>query len=99
MQTRLKESEVITVDKVIKVDEPKHQGIDEIAKAFWDNWLLISNVTDNPKGGVVRHYCRVRDGSLTSIIMDMDQDYDTYGECVIRYVGPGRSSWVGRMGT
>jgi len=86
------------VHHVIKVDDPKRQEMDEIADLFWDNWLLISNVTDNPKSGIVRYYCYIRDDSLTTLIMDMDRDFDTYGECVIRFVGPSRGVWWGRMG-
>ena len=84
--------------EVKRVDEPRLQDMDEIAKLYWNNWLLISNVTDNPKGGIVRYYCYVRDIRLTNLIMEMDEDYDTFGECVIRYVGPNRGSWLGRMG-
>ena len=85
--------------EVKKVDAPKRQDMDEIAKNFWDNWLLISNVTDNPKSGIVRYYCYIRDTSLTNLVMDMDKDYDIYGDCIIRFVGPSRGSWLGRMGT
>ena len=84
--------------EVKKVDEPKRQNMDKIAELYWDNWLLISNVTDEPKCGVVRYYCYVRDSSLTTLIMEMDKDYNKYGECVIRFVGPSRGSWLGRMG-
>ena len=84
--------------EVIKVDDPKRQDMDEIVTLYWDNWLLISNVTDRPKGGIVRYYCHVRDISLTDLIMDMDMDFDTYGECIIRYVGSSRGDWLGRMG-
>ena len=85
--------------EIKKVDEPKHREMDEIAEMFWDNWLVISNLTDNPRGGVVRYYCYVRDICLTDLIMDMDRDFETYGECIIRFVGPSRGSWLGRMGT
>ena len=90
--------EVLPVHEVVKVDDPTLQNMDEIAALYWNNWLLISNVTDIPKGGVVRYYCYVRDSSLTSLIMEMDKDFDTYGECIIRFVGPSRGSWLGRMG-
>ena len=94
----LTQCEGITVHEVKIVYEPKHQDMEEIAEFYWDNWLLISNLTDKPKGGIVRYYCHNRDNRLTSLIMDMDKDYDTYGECVIRFVGPSRGSWLGRMG-
>ena len=84
--------------EVKKVAYPVRQDMEEIAELYWDNWLLISNVTDNPRGGVVRYYCYIRDSRLTSLIMDMDKDFDTYGECIIRFVGPSRGSWLGRMG-
>ena len=50
--------------EVKKVDEPKHQNMDAIAELYWDNWLLISNVTDAPKGGVVRYYCYAMQGTV-----------------------------------
>ena len=86
------------MNELKKVIEPKHQDMEEIVELYWDNWLLISNLTDDPNGGVVRYYCYLRDNSFTSLIMDMDKDYFTYGECVIRFVGPNRGSWLGRMG-
>ena len=88
----------MVVYEVKMVNKPKRQDMEEITELYWDNWLLISNLADEPKGGIVRYYCHDRDSSLTNLIMDMDKDYDTYGECVIRFVGPSRGSWLGRMG-
>ena len=84
--------------EVKKVLDPKRQDMEEISQLYWDNWLLVSNVCEHPQSGVVRYYCYARDTKLTSLIMDMDKDFDTYGECVIRFVGPSRGSWLGRMG-
>ena len=47
-----------------KVEVPKYQDMDEIANNYWDNWLLISNFTTNPNGGVVRYYCYLKDKKL-----------------------------------
>jgi len=88
----------LSVHEVKRVEVPKYQDMADIAAEYWDNWLLISNVTNHPNGGVVRYYCYNRDISFTELIMDMDRNYDTYGECVIRFVGPSRGSWLGRMG-
>jgi len=82
------------MEDIRKVNEPKYQDMDEITKLYWDNWLLISNMGDDLKGGIVRYYCNVRNNNFTTLIMDMDKDFDTYGECVIRFVGPSRGSWL-----
>ena len=73
-----------------KVENPQYQTMREIAQIYWDNWLIISNLTDNPSGGIVRFYCYVNNDELTNIIIEMDKDYDVYGDCIIRFVGPNR---------
>jgi len=92
------ESEGFHMNEVKRVSEPIRQDMDEITELYWDNWLLISNVTENPKSGVVRYYCKDRDSNLNNLIMDMDKDFDTYGDCVIRFIGHSRGGWIGRMG-
>ena len=82
----------------IKVKIPKYQDMDEIANNYQDNWLLISNIKDNPNGGIVRYYCYVRDKKLWDLIMEMDNDFDTYGDCILRFVGPNRLSSLGMLG-
>ena len=77
--------------ELIRVNEPKYQTLTEIAKEYWNNWLLISNFTPEPKGGIVRYYYPTREKTLTSLIMEMDKDEATYGECLLAYVGEGQT--------
>jgi hypothetical protein len=79
--------EVTAMYEIKKVEKPQYQAMDEIAKVYWDNWLLMSNVTSRPNGGVVRYFCRLREDGLTDLIMEMDKDSDVYGDCIIRFVG------------
>jgi len=58
---------------------------------------VISNTAENAQGVIVRYYCYSRKNELTDIIMDIDKDADTYGDCEIRFVGPSRG-WVGGIG-
>ena len=78
---------------VIKtVENPVIQDYDRLVKEYWDNWVVISNYEGFNKKGVVRYYCYVNREELTDLIMEMDRDYETYGECILTYVGPGRSN-------
>ena len=79
--------------RVKKVENPKYQHISEIASDFWDNWLVISNTDEDGQNGIVRYYCYSRKKKLFDIIMKMDKDFDTYGDCMIRFVGPSRG-WI-----
>jgi len=83
--------------EIKKVDNPKYQSMSEIASDYWDNWLVLSNAPENAPGGIVRYYCYSREDELTDIIMEMDKDFDTYGDCMITFVGPNRG-WVGGIG-
>lgn len=74
--------------KVIKVENPKHQTMKEIARDYLGYWVLISNYTDNPLGGVVRYYAKKNYDELWDVIMDMDKDFDMYGDCLIRSAVP-----------
>ena len=83
--------------QINKVDNPKYQHISEIASDFWDNWLIISNTDKEALNGIVRYYCYSRKKELTDIIMEMDKDFETYGDCIIRFVGPSRGDWIGGL--
>ena len=84
--------------EVKRVENPKYQDMSEIAADFWDNWLIISNTNyKGTPGGIVRYYCYLRKKKLTDIIMKMDKDFETYGDCDIRFVGPSRG-WIGGVG-
>ena len=86
------------MNEINKVETPIYQDMDEIASKYWDNWLLISNLTTNPSGGIVRYYCYVKDKKLWDLIMDMDKDFDTYGDCILRFIGPNRVASLGGLG-
>ena len=85
------------MDRIKKVENPQYQTIQEIAQSFWDNWLIISNMTDSPSGGIVRFYCYANKEELTDIIIEMDKNYEEYGDCIIRYVGPNRGDSLGGL--
>jgi len=78
------------VHEINKVDNPTHLTIDEIEQKFWDNYVLVTNTTARSNAGVVRYFCYANEPELTNIIMEMDKDESTYGDCLIYYVGPGR---------
>ena len=86
------------MNEIKKVVAPIFQDMDEIVKSYWDNWLLISNLTDNPSGGIVRYYCYIKNKKFWDLIMDMDKDFDTYGDCILRFVGPSRAASLGGLG-
>ena len=86
------------MNEIKKVENPIYQEMDEIACHYWDNWLLISNLTDNPSGGIVRYYCYVKDKRLWELIINMDNDFDTYGNCILRFIGPSREASLGGLG-
>ena len=85
------------MSEVQKVKSPAYREMDEIARIYWDNWLLISNLTDNPEGGIVQYYCAVNKDELWDFVMDMDKDFNTYGDCIIRFVGPSRGDSLGGL--
>jgi hypothetical protein len=74
------------------VENPVIQDFDRLVKDYWDNWVVISYYEGMNKKGAVRFYCYVKSVKLTDLIMEMDRDYETYGECILQYVGPGRSN-------
>ena len=82
---------------VNKVENPQYQTMQEIAQKYWDNWLIISNLTENPSGGIVQFFCYANIDELTDIIIKMDKDFDVYGDCIIRYVGPSRVDSLGGL--
>jgi len=76
--------------EVHKVENPKYLTLTEISKRFQDNFVLVTNTASNSKAGIVRYYCYSNEPELTEIIMEMDKDEATYGDCLIYYVGQGR---------
>jgi len=87
---KLVEGRISLKREVFRVENPEHLTMEEISKKFWDNFVLVTNTTSNAKSGIVRYYCYSNEPELTDLIMEMDKDEETYGDCVIRYVGQGR---------
>lgn len=76
--------------EIHRVENPEYLSIAEISKKFWDNFVLVTNTSVNSKAGIVRYYCYSNEPELTDLIMEMDKDEETYGDCLIYYVGQGR---------
>ena len=74
------------------VENPVIQDYDHLVKEYWDNWVVISNYEGVNKKGAVRYYCYVNKTELTDLIMELDKDAESNGECILTYVGPGRSN-------
>ena len=72
--------------KIKKVEKPEFQTMRQIAEKYIGNWVLITNKSNNPLGGIVRYYSLNKSDGLWDIIIDMDKDFETYGECDIRSV-------------
>jgi len=76
--------------EIHRVKNPKYLSLAEISERFWDNFVLVTNTTAGSNAGIVRYYCHANEPELTDIIMEMDKDEETYGDCLIYYVGQGR---------
>ena len=85
----LSEQRVNVKRKVYKVEIPEYLSVEEISKKFWDNFVLVTNTTGS-NAGIVRYYCHSNEPELTKLIMEMDKEEETYGDCLIYYVGQGR---------
>jgi len=85
--------------KVIAVENPHYMKKWEMENQFWDNFLLISNITNREgssgmDGGIVRYYSKDT-SELYTLIMEMDKDDATYGSCMVKYIGSGGKNSVG----
>ena len=76
--------------EVYTVENPVLLSLDKIKEKYWDNYVLVTNTEGGGKTGIVRHYCYANEPELTEIIMEMDKNAETYGDCLLFYVGPGR---------
>lgn len=83
------------MSKTKKVENPVFQTMKQIEKSFTGYWVLISNISDNPIGGIVRYFSKLKSDGLYDIIMDFDDDFETYGDCDIRSVIPTDGSLGG----
>ena len=77
-------------NSVHAVETPEHLTVDAIKEKYWDNYVLVTNTKKGGTAGIVRYFSYANEPELTSLIMEMDKDEETYGECLIYYVGPGR---------
>ena len=85
------------MENLIKVENPKHQTMKEIAKDYLGYWILISNRTDDPMGGIVRYYTPKKCDELWDKWYECESEEKTYGRCVIRSAVPGPVQ-LGSMG-
>ena len=82
---------------LMKVENPKHQTMKEIAKDYLGYWVLISNRTDNPMGGIVRYYVDKRCDDLWDKWIECESNEEIYGVSLIRSAVPGPAQ-LGGMG-
>ncbi len=75
---------------VQRVLSPKHQNIDEIKQNYWNNWLIVSEMTRHPRSGKVLFYCENRTKELEAILAALDEDPAANGYPDLMYVGPSR---------
>ena len=83
------------MSKVSKVENPVFLTMKQVEKEYRGNWVLITNISNNPIGGIVRYYSKLKSDGLFNVIMDMDKDESTYGDCDIRSVIPTDGSLGG----
>ena len=83
------------MSKVSKVENPVFQTMTQVEKTYIGNWVLITNISRNPIGGIVRYYSKLKSDGLFEVIMDLDDNPETYGDCDIMSVIPTDSSLGG----
>jgi hypothetical protein len=76
--------------KVHKVENPKHQNIEEIKRDFWDNWLIVRDITWTPRSGTVIFYCRNTTKEFWETLAELDQRPSENGYPDMMFVGPSR---------
>lgn len=83
------------MSKVSKVEKPVFQTMKQVEKTYTGNWVLISNLSDNPIGGIVRYFSKLKSDGLFDVIVELYDDEQTYGDCTIRSVIPTDNSLGG----
>ncbi|MCL2037255.1 MAG: hypothetical protein FWG83_07740 [Oscillospiraceae bacterium] len=73
--------------EVNKVENPIFLSFDEIKNKYWGNWVVATNQSDENFSGIVRYYCSKGKDKIYDVVMELDKDYETYGECSVFYVG------------
>jgi len=75
---------------VNKVDNPIYETMDKIIEKYWDNWLIMGDMTDDPIGGRVFFYCKNRTNELERALDILDEDPQAFGFPDTVFVGPSR---------
>ena len=76
--------------KMSKVENPIYETMDIIMDKYWDNWLIVSDKTNDPIGGKVLFYCRNRTNELERTLDELDKDPEAFGFPDTIFVGPSR---------
>jgi len=79
---------------VFKVEHPIYEYMDKIMEKYWDNWLIIGDMTDDPIGGKVYYYCKNRTNELERTLDVLDKDPDAFGDPDTVFVGPSRGFFL-----
>ena len=79
---------------VYKVDNPVYETMDKIIEKYWDNWLIMGDMTDDPIGGKVLYYCRNRTNELERTLDVLDEDPQSSGYPDTIFVGPSRGFFL-----
>jgi len=75
---------------VYKVENPIYETMDKIIEKYWDNWLIMSDRTNNPIGGKVLYYCKNRTNELERTLDVLDENWEENGFPDTTFVGPSR---------
>ena len=85
---------IVATHKVHKVVNPVYETMDKIMDKYWDNWLIMADMTNDPIGGKVLFYCRNRTNELERTLDVLDEDPEASGFPDTVFMGPSRGSWV-----
>ena len=77
-----------------KVENPAYETMDKIMDKYWDNWLIICDMTDDPIGGKVLYYCKNRTNELERTLDVLDEDPEASGYPDTVFVGPARGFFL-----
>lgn len=76
--------------KVNKVENPVYETMDKIMDKYWNNGLIMGDMTDDPIVGKIYYYCRNRTDELERTLDVLDEDPEAYGFPDTVFVGPSR---------
>jgi len=76
---------------VYKVENPVYETMDKIMEKYWNNWLIVADMTDDPIGGRVMFYCKNRTNELECLVDELEgDDPEAAGLPDTVFVGPSR---------